>query len=101
MGPIRWGRPILFFQFAVLFPRFSAERRAHAPCSIFLSRRSNPCHQPRVSTMSLDETLYESIQPFIDKGLVTDVLQMLKSGKEATVFSCRGGPRLGGRLVAV
>lgn len=40
--------------------------------------------------MSLDETLFESIQPFMDKGLITEVMQELKSGKEATVFACRG-----------
>lgn len=50
---------------------------------------------------SLDETLRDSIAPFIDKGLLTEVLQVLKSGKEATVYACRGGARLGGRLVAV
>lgn len=51
--------------------------------------------------MSLDETLLDSIQPFFDKGLITDILQELKSGKEATVFACAGGPRLRGRMVAV
>ena len=50
--------------------------------------------------MSLDETLLQAITPFIDDGLVSEVLQVLKSGKEATVYSCRGGPRLRGRLVA-
>jgi RIO kinase 1 len=51
--------------------------------------------------MSLDEMLNESIQPFIDKGLVSEVLQLLKSGKEATVYSCRGGARMRGKLLAV
>ena len=51
--------------------------------------------------MSLDETLNESIQPFIDRGLIAEVLQLLKSGKEATVYSCRGGPRMPGRLLAL
>lgn len=50
---------------------------------------------------SLDETLREAIEPFIDKGLIVAVLQVLKSGKEATVYACRGGARIGGRLVAV
>jgi RIO kinase 1 len=51
--------------------------------------------------MSLDESLIESIQPFIDRGLISEVIQLLKSGKEATVYSCRGGPRMPGRLLAV
>jgi RIO kinase 1 len=51
--------------------------------------------------MSLDETLLELVQPFIEKGLITEVLQVLKSGKEATVYACRGSPRIGGRLLAV
>jgi RIO kinase 1 len=51
--------------------------------------------------MSLDETLVQAIQPFIDSGLVSEVLQVLKSGKEATVYSCRRGPRMPGRLLAV
>jgi RIO kinase 1 len=51
--------------------------------------------------MSLDETLNEAIEPFIDKGLISEVLTLLKSGKEATVYCCRGGHRLRGQLVAV
>ena len=34
------------------------------------------------------------------KGLITDVLYQVKSGKEATVFCCRGGTALDGRCVA-
>jgi RIO kinase 1 len=51
--------------------------------------------------MSLDETLNEAIAPLIDKRLITEVLQLLKSGKEATVYCCRGGPRVRGQLLAV
>ncbi len=43
--------------------------------------------------MSLDEALLDSIAPFQDKGLLGDVLMELKSGKEATVYVCAGGPR--------
>ena len=50
--------------------------------------------------MSLDETLRDFVQPLIDKGLITDVLHVLKSGKEATVFACRGSSRIGCRLLA-
>lgn len=50
--------------------------------------------------MSLDETLLESVQPFIDKGLISEVVQVLKSGKEATVYACRGSARVGGRMLA-
>ena len=51
--------------------------------------------------MSLDQTLTDSIAPLIDRGLISDVLQLLKSGKEATVYCCRGGPRLPNQLLAV
>ena len=51
--------------------------------------------------MSLDETLTEAIAPLIDKGLLSEVLQVLKSGKEATVYCCRGGSRMRGQLLAV
>src|SRR5687767_13575057 len=32
----------------------------------------------------------EALQPFIDDGSISDVLYQLKSGKEATVWLCRG-----------
>jgi RIO kinase 1 len=50
--------------------------------------------------MSLDETLLDSVQPFIDKGLINEVLHVLKSGKEATVYACRGSSRIGNKLLA-
>ena len=37
---------------------------------------------------------------FFDDRLITNVLYDLKSGKEATVFCCEGGPTAGARLVA-
>lgn len=51
--------------------------------------------------LSLDETLREAISVYFDKGLITEVISVLKSGKEATVYACRAGPRLGGRTLAV
>jgi len=51
--------------------------------------------------VSLDEVLRESISVYVDKGLISEIVSVLKSGKEATVYCCRGGSRLGGRLLAV
>ncbi len=41
-----------------------------------------------------------AIQEFIDEGLVSEVLNVIKSGKEATVYRCRANPSLGARFVA-
>jgi RIO kinase 1 len=38
---------------------------------------------------------------FFSEGLITDILAPLKSGKEASVFLCRGGEASDARLVAV
>lgn len=51
--------------------------------------------------LSLDETLRDAMAPLFEKGLLSEVLCVLKSGKEATVYACRSGSRLGGRTVAV
>jgi RIO kinase 1 len=52
-------------------------------------------------SLSLDEVLRASIEVFVDKGLIKEVVQVLKSGKEATVYACRGSSRVGGRMLAV
>lgn len=49
--------------------------------------------------MSLHDEL-RPLNPFLDKGFISEVLYRLKSGKEATVFCCRGGPAAGADLVA-
>jgi RIO kinase 1 len=41
-----------------------------------------------------------AIQEFIDEALVLDVLNVIKSGKEATVYRCRAHPSLGAKWVA-
>ncbi len=41
-----------------------------------------------------------AIQEFIDEALVVDVLNVIKSGKEATVYRCRAHPSLGAKWVA-
>lgn len=50
--------------------------------------------------MLQDELLSSSLQDFIDRNLISEVLQVLKSGKEATVCCCRAHRALGGGLVA-
>jgi len=44
--------------------------------------------------------LEDALEPFIADGLVAEVLYPIKSGKEATVYCCRAGPRLPTELVA-
>jgi RIO kinase 1 len=46
------------------------------------------------------ETLEQALEPFFADGLLADVLYPIKSGKEATVYCCRGGAALNGALVA-
>jgi RIO kinase 1 len=42
----------------------------------------------------------EALDPAFDDGWITEVQRVVKSGKEATVYLCRGGERSGERLVA-
>ncbi len=46
------------------------------------------------------DTLEAALEPFLADNLIVDVVCQVKSGKEATVYCCRGGPKLGGQLVA-
>jgi RIO kinase 1 len=46
------------------------------------------------------DTLEEALEPFLADGLIESVLYPIKSGKEATVYCCRGGSALKGALVA-
>ncbi|MFN0093758.1 MAG: RIO1 family regulatory kinase/ATPase [Dehalococcoidia bacterium] len=41
------------------------------------------------------EALDEALQPFIDEGMISEVVATLKSGKEATAYLCRARPSLG------
>jgi len=43
---------------------------------------------------------FDSLTPFLSSDTLTDVLYLVKSGKEATVYCCRGGEKIGGGLVA-
>lgn len=47
-----------------------------------------------------DEHLSEAIAPFVERKLVAEVIGEVKSGKEATVFCCRGGARAPAPLLA-
>ena len=49
--------------------------------------------------MQADVELRNAIEPFIEEGWIEDVLYEVKSGKEATVFCCRGGPRAAAELI--
>ena len=45
--------------------------------------------------------LLDSIRPFYDEELITDVLTQVKGGKEASVYRCQGHPGTGQALLAV
>lgn len=47
-----------------------------------------------------DEHLSGAIAPFVERKLVAEVIGEVKSGKEATVFCCRGGVRAPAPLLA-
>jgi len=44
--------------------------------------------------------LLDSLRPFYEEGLITDVLSLVKGGKEASVYCCEGHPARGGGLLA-
>jgi len=46
------------------------------------------------------DTVSDALAPLIDDELIDDVLFQIKSGKEATLFCCRGGRRAQAELVA-
>jgi RIO kinase 1 len=46
------------------------------------------------------ESLADALEPFIEDGLVAQVLYPIKSGKEATVYCCSAGPRVKADFVA-
>ena len=50
--------------------------------------------------MSSSETFEAALSPFQADGLIDDVLRVLKSGKEGTVYCCRAGPAIDQPLLA-
>lgn len=52
------------------------------------------------SSRNTDLADMQAIQEFIDEGVVAAVLNVIKSGKEATVYRCRAGRGVGPRFVA-
>lgn len=51
--------------------------------------------------MLQDPILDEPLAELMDQNFIVEVIDVLKSGKEATVCLCRAGERIGGGLVAV
>jgi RIO kinase 1 len=47
-----------------------------------------------------DDFIESSLDSFLADGHITQVLRLIKGGKEGTVFCCRGGPLAGAELVA-
>jgi len=50
--------------------------------------------------MLQDDLLSSSLEDFFERNLITEVIEVLKSGKEATVCCCRAHANLGGGLLA-
>jgi RIO kinase 1 len=46
-------------------------------------------------TRDEQELLLSMLEPFLDSGLISEVMEFVKGGKEATVFRCRAGERTG------
>lgn len=63
---------------------------------------SVPTHEKAAAFTSRNTDLADmaAIQEFIDEALVLEVLNVIKSGKEATVYRCRAHPSLGAKWVA-
>ena len=51
-------------------------------------------------TRDEQEVLLGLLESFIDDSFITEVLEVVQGGKEATVFRCAAGPRAGERLLA-
>ncbi len=54
----------------------------------------------RFSSRESDRADMRAIQEFLDEALVTEILNVVRSGKEATVYRCRAHPSLGVPYVA-
>ena len=73
-----------------------------------LERMGQPDDAPRLPDLETtyrpsrheEGWLLESLGDFFADEVLTDLLFPVRGGKEATVYCCRGGPSLGGRLVA-
>jgi RIO kinase 1 len=46
------------------------------------------------------ESIDSALESFLADGLITDIIGIVKSGKEATVYCCKGGPSSGLGLLA-
>lgn len=50
--------------------------------------------------MTQEADLLATLEPFFERELITDVLYVVKSGKEATVYCCKAHPSTGQNLLA-
>src|SRR5688572_26071831 len=51
-------------------------------------------------TRDEQESLLSMLESFLDSGLISEVMEFVKGGKEATVFRCRAGGRTGAAFFA-
>ncbi len=61
---------------------------------------SQPDVPARFANRESDAADMRAIQEFIDEALIIEVLNVIKSGKEATVYRCRAHPSLGAPFAA-
>ncbi|MGB0387055.1 MAG: RIO1 family regulatory kinase/ATPase [Ardenticatenaceae bacterium] len=62
-----------------------------------LQEEFKPSYQP---SRYEREWLLSSLRPFYEEGLITDVLAVVKGGKEASVYRCEAHPATGERFLA-
>ncbi len=61
---------------------------------------SQPEPPERFASREADAADMRAIQEFLDEAQITEVLNVIKSGKEATVYRCRAHPSLGAPFAA-
>ena len=61
---------------------------------------SQPEPAGRFASREADAADMRAIEEFLDEALITEVLNVIKSGKEATVYRCRAHPSLGAPFAA-
>ena len=66
----------------------------------WLTERTRRQRAQRADERVPGQTYYAALGPFFSEGWIDDVLMLVKSGKEATVYCCRAQPSTGYDLVA-
>jgi RIO kinase 1 len=65
-----------------------------------LARQTAPIRIAREVRVTHPEAYEDALTDFIEDGWITEVVQVLKSGKEGTIYCCRAAPETGRDLLA-